>query len=148
MIDHKKFIDVAYREALKAFGKDEVPVGAVVVKGGIVISKAHNQRIVKKNALYHAEVLAIERACKKIGTYRLDGFSIYVTLEPCLMCVGAILQARIKEVVFCSKNEKEGAIVSKYTVLDDKKLSQRADYLFIPDERCSGLLREFFKRKR
>lgn len=101
--DHKKFFDLAYKEAVKAFEKDEVPVGAVIVKDGEVISKAYNQRITRNNAVYHAEILAIEKACKRLNSYRLDGCSIYITLEPCLMCSGAIIQARIKEVYFGSK---------------------------------------------
>lgn len=147
-MDHKKFIDLAYKEALKAYKKDEVPVGAVVVKDGVVIAKGHNQRITRKNPLYHAEVVAIQKAAKKIGNYRLDGCVLYVTLEPCLMCTGAIIQARIEKVVFAAKNEKEGAIISKYTILDDRKFSHNPDYIYIPDERCSEILKDFFRKKR
>lgn len=147
-MDHKKFIDLAYKEALKAYKKDEVPVGAVVVKDGVVIAKGHNQRITRKNPLYHAEVVAIQKAAKKIGNYRLDGCVLYVTLEPCLMCTGAIIQARIEKVVFAAKNEKEGAIISKYTILDDRKFSHNPDYIHIPDERCSEILKDFFRKKR
>ncbi|MCX7759821.1 MAG: nucleoside deaminase [Hydrogenothermaceae bacterium] len=146
--DHKKFFDLAYKEAVKAFEKDEVPVGAVIVKDGEVISKAYNQRITRNNAVYHAEILAIEKACKRLNSYRLDGCSIYITLEPCLMCSGAIIQARIKEVYFGSKNEKEGAVITKYTVFDDKKFPHKPKYFYMPDDRFSQLLKEFFKTKR
>jgi len=145
---HKKFIDQAVKEAEKALKKNEVPVGAVIVKDGKIISKAHNQRISKNNALYHAEILAIEKACKKLKTWRLDDAVLYTTLEPCLMCAGAVMQARIKKVVFCAKDEKGGAVLSKYTVFDDKKLPFNVEYEYIPDERCSKLLKEFFKKLR
>lgn len=147
-MEHKKFIDLAYKEALKAYKKDEVPVGAVVVKDGVVISKGHNQRITKNNPLYHAEIVAIEKAAKRLGNYRLDDCVLYVTLEPCLMCTGAIIQARIKQVIFGAKNEKEGAIISRYTIFDDKKFSHNPDYLYLPDERCSEILKGFFRKKR
>jgi len=145
---HKKFIDQAIKEAEKALKKNEVPVGAVIVKDGKIISKAHNQRISKNNALYHAEILAIEKACKKLKTWRLDDAVLYTTLEPCLMCAGAVMQARIKKVVFCAKDDKGGAVLGKYTVFDDKKLPVNVEYEYIPDERCSKLLKEFFKKLR
>jgi tRNA(adenine34) deaminase len=145
---HKKFIDQAVKEAEKALKKNEVPVGAVIVKDGKIISKAHNQRISKNSALYHAEILAIEKACKKLKTWRLDDTVLYTTLEPCLMCAGAVMQARIKKVVFCAKDEKGGVVLSKYTVFDDKKLPFNVEYEYIPDERCSKLLKEFFKKLR
>lgn len=148
MIEYKKFIDTAYKEALKAFERDDVPVGAIIVKDGKIISKAHNQRVEKNNAVYHAEIVAIQRACKKLNNYRLDGCIMYITLEPCLMCTGAIIQSRISKVIFCAKNEKDGAIISKYTILDDKKFSHRPEYMYIYDERCSKILKSFFKKKR
>lgn len=142
------FIDIALKEAEKAYKKGEVPVGAVVVKDNKVISKAHNQRITKNNALYHAEMLAIEKACKKLKTWRLDDAILYTTLEPCLMCAGAIMQARIKKVIFCSKDEKGGVVISNYKVFDDKKLPFKIEYEYIPDERCSKILKNFFKNLR
>ncbi|MGB9765883.1 MAG: nucleoside deaminase [Sulfurihydrogenibium sp.] len=141
----KKFIDLAIKEAEKALQKGEVPVGSVLVKDGKVIAKSHNQRISKNNALYHAEIVAIEKACKKLKSWRLDDCILYTTLEPCLMCAGAIMQARIKKVVFLAKDEKGGAIVSKYTVFDDKKLPFNVEYQYIHDERAEKLLKEFFK---
>lgn len=147
-MEHKKFIEVAYKEAVKAYKKDEVPVGAVIVKDGVVVAKGHNQRVSKKNPLLHAEVVVIQKAAKKLGSYRLDDCVLYVTLEPCLMCTGAIIQARVKQVVFAARNEKEGAVISKYTILDDRKFSHNPDYIYLPDERCSEILKRFFKQKR
>lgn len=147
-MEHRYFIDLAYKEALKAYSKDEVPVGAVVVKDDVVISKGYNQRISKRNPLYHAEVVAIQKATKKLGSYRLDGCVLYVTLEPCLMCAGAIIQSRISQVVFAAKNEKEGVIISKYSIFDDRKFSHNPKYLYLPDDRCSEILKDFFKKKR
>lgn len=147
-MDHRKFLDLAYKEALKAYKKDEVPVGAVLVKDGEVISKGHNQRITKDNSILHAEMVVILKACKKLKNYRLDGSTLYITLEPCLMCTGAIVQSRVEKVVFGAKNEKEGAIITKYTIFDDRKFSHNPEYIYLPDERCSGILKEFFKIKR
>ncbi|ACN98850.1 nucleoside deaminase [Sulfurihydrogenibium azorense] len=140
-----KFIELAIKEAEKALKKGEVPVGAVLVKDDKVVSKGYNLRISKKNALYHAEIVAIERACKKLKSWRLDDTVLYTTLEPCLMCAGAIMQARIKKVVFLAKDEKGGAVLSNYTVFDDKKLPFKVEYSYIPDERAEKLLKDFFK---
>ncbi|RUM48463.1 MAG: nucleoside deaminase [Hydrogenothermus sp.] len=135
-------------EAKKAYKKDEVPVGAVIAKNGEIITKGHNQRITKNNAILHAEIDAIQKASKKLKNWRLDDCEMWVSLEPCLMCVGAILQSRIKKVYFLAKNEKEGAIISQYHILDDNKLPFRVDYEFIPVEEASIILKEFFKSKR
>lgn len=141
----KKFLELALKEAEKAIKKGEVPVGAVLVKDGNVISKGYNLRISKNNALYHAEVVVIEKACKKLKNWRLDGCVLYTTLEPCIMCAGAIMQARIKKVVFLAKDEKAGAVVSKYNLFDDNKLPFKVEYSYVPDERAEKLLKDFFK---
>ncbi len=147
MYQHR-FIEEAYKEALKALEKDEVPVGAVIVKDNRIIGRGYNQRIIKNNALYHAEIVAIQNACKNVGNWRLDGSTIYITLEPCLMCVGAILQARISNVIFGALDEKGGAVLSKYTILDDKRLPFRVNYEYLKLEKCSDILTNFFKKKR
>jgi len=144
----KKIIEAVLKETRKAYEKDEVPVGAVIVKDEKIIAKGHNLRITKNNALLHAEIVAIQRACKKLKSWRLDDCELWVSLEPCLMCVGAILQSRIKKVIFLAKDEKGGAVISKYTVFDDKKLPFKVDYKFIPVEEASIILKEFFKAKR
>ena len=141
----EKIIQAVLKEAQKAKAKGEVPVGAVIVKDDKIIARGHNQRITKKNALYHAEVVAIEKACKKLGRWRLDGCELWVSLEPCLMCVGAIMQSRIKKVYFLAQDEKGGAIISKYSILDDKKLPFKVDYEFIPVDDAKQILKDFFR---
>ncbi len=147
-MDDKKFIDLAYKEALKAYEKGEVPVGAVVVKNGKVIGKGHNLRISKKSPILHAEIVAIEKAAKKIGSWRLDDCILYTTLEPCLMCVGAVQQSRLKKVIFSAVDEKGGCVVSRYKIFDDNKLPFKTEYQFIEDKRSSLILKKFFKEKR
>ena len=142
------FLEEAYKEALKALEKDEVPVGAVIVKDNKIIGRGYNQRITKNNALYHAEIVAIQEACANLGSWRLDGSSIFITLEPCLMCLGAILQARISNVIFGALDKKGGAILSQYTILDDKKLPFKVNYEYIELKRCSSILTEYFRKKR
>ena len=144
----KKFIDEAYKEALKAYSKDEVPVGAVIVKDGKIIGRGHNLRVSKSNALLHAEIVAIQDACKNINNWRLDGATLIVTNEPCVMCTGAIMQARISKVIFCSLNQKMGAILSNFNILDYHNLTFKTEYEYIYDERCSEILTEYFRRKR
>ncbi len=140
---HKEFLELAYREAIKAYEKGEVPVGAVVVKDGKVIGKGHNCRIERGNAIYHAEIVAIEDACKNIGNWRLDGSTLYSTLEPCLMCVGAIQQARIDRVIFAAADEKGGCLISRPEILN-LNLPFHLHYEFIPDYRANLILKTFF----
>jgi tRNA(adenine34) deaminase len=138
------YIELALKEAELAFKKGEVPVGAILIRDNQVLSKGHNLRISKNNALYHAEIVVIEKACKKLKTWRLDESILITTLEPCLMCVGAIMQARIKKVVFLAKDEKGGAVISKYNIFDDKKLPFKTEYSYLPDERAEKILKDFF----
>ncbi|WP_457640611.1 nucleoside deaminase [Persephonella sp.] len=145
---HKKFLDIAYEEAVKAYEKDEVPIGAVIVKDNQIVGKGHNQRIEKSNAIYHAEIIAIEDACRNLGSWRLDNCIMYVTLEPCVMCAGAIMQSRIKKVVFGAKDEKGGAVISKYSLFSDKKLPFKVDYEYLKDEKAGIILKDFFNKKR
>ena len=144
----KKFLEEAYKEALKAYERGEVPIGAVIVKDGNIVGRGHNQRIEKKNALYHAEIVAIEDACRNIGNWRLDDCEIYISLEPCVMCAGAIMQSRIKKVIFGAKDEKGGAVVSKYNLFSDGKLPFKVEFEYIENKKCSEILKRFFKEKR
>ena len=114
-----KFMKQAIKEALKAKEKDEVPIGAVIVLDGKIIARAHNQMEEKQLATAHAEILAINKACKKQKSWRLDGAEMYVTVEPCAMCAGAIANARIKSVYFGAYESKSGCAESKYPVLSD-----------------------------
>lgn len=108
----EKFMKAALVEAKKAEEKNEVPIGAVIVKDDKIISRGHNLRENKKNSLLHAEIVAIDKACKKTKNFRLEDCEMYVTIEPCLMCAGAIVQSRIKKVYFAAPDEKYGAVVS------------------------------------
>ena len=107
-----KFMKAALSEAKKAFKIDETPVGAVIVRNGEIIARGYNKRETKKNALMHAEITTIDKACKKLGGWRLLGCDIYVTLEPCPMCMGAIIQSRIENVYFGAYDKKAGALGS------------------------------------
>ncbi len=143
------FMKKALSEAFKALKKDEVPIGCVIVKDGAVIARAHNLRETKKKATAHAEILAIEKACKKLGDWRLDGCELYVTLEPCIMCAGAILNARIKKVYFGAREPKGGAVESRFQLLDKGALNWTTDFEGgVLDEDCALLITEFFRKKR
>ncbi len=149
MNDAKKFMRLALNEAKKANLLDEVPIGAIIVKDGVVLARAYNKRNTKKLATAHAEILAIEKACKKVGDWRLDGAEMYVTLEPCPMCAGAIANARIAKVVFGAYEKKSGAVLSNYQILFSSGLNHTVEVEGgILNEECSSLIKNFFKSKR
>lgn len=140
---------IALKEARIAAKCDEVPVGAVIVKDDRIISEAHNEREKKLDISSHAEIEAIKKAAKNLGRWDLTGCTIYVTLEPCLMCLGAIIQSRISRIVFGAKDEKEGAIVSKYNILSENTgENSPLVSLDVLGEESSLLLKTFFKSKR
>lgn len=141
-------MDYAYKEAQKAFLKDEVPIGAIIVKDGIIIAKAHNLREKKQLSTAHAEIIAIEKACKKLGTWRLEGCELYVTLEPCPMCAGAILQSRISKVIYGAIDPKGGSIESCLKMYETKGYNHYPLTEYLKDDKCSQILKDFFKRKR
>lgn len=144
-----QFMKQAMKEAEKACKKDEVPIGAVLVKDGKVISRGHNTRETKQISTHHAEINCIEKACKKIGTWRLEDCTLYVTLEPCPMCAGAIFQSRIKKVVFGAYDPKGGSYGSCFNLNDVKGLNHYPEVVGgVCQEECSTILKEFFKRKR
>lgn len=141
------------REAIVLAGiarkKDEVPIGAVIVMGDRIIAKAYNRTEKKQIATFHAEILAINKACKKLKSWRLEDCEMYITLEPCAMCAGAIANARIKKVYFGAYEEKSGCAESKYPILTDNGLNHKTEYVGgIMAEDCAKLLREYFKNKR
>jgi len=139
-------MSAALREAEKAYALGETPIGAVVVKDGEIIASAHNLRETGKNALYHAEVLAIDAACKKLGGWRLHQCDLYVTLEPCIMCSGAIVQARIKNLYFGADDPKGGAVKSIAQIPSMDKLCHHPHVEGgIMAEECSQILKDFFK---
>jgi len=138
MNEKNKFMKAALKEAKKAFDKEEIPVGAVIVKNGKIISRAHNSKESSKNACGHAEILAIQKACKKAGAWRLLDCEMYVTLEPCPMCAGALIQSRISKVYIGTEDEKTGACGSKLNLLEDYKFNHDVQVeKYILKEECS-----------
>lgn len=143
------YIKEAYKEALKAYKKGEVPVGCVIVYDGKIIARSHNLRETKKNVLCHAEVIAINKACKRLGTKFLDGCTLYVTLEPCIMCLGASIQARIKKIVYGAKEPKFGCLESLGNILNDYKFNHNIEVESgVYGEEISALMKSFFKELR
>lgn len=143
------YMKVALKEAEKAYKKDEVPIGAVIVKDGKVIARAHNLRESSKQAIAHAEILAIQKACKKLGAWRLENCDLYVTLEPCAMCTGAIINSRIKNLFIGAMDLKSGTVGSKLNLLKDYKFNHIVDVQTgILQEECSNILSEFFRKLR
>ncbi len=147
--DVEYFMKEALKEAKKAYKKLEVPIGAVIVRDGKIIARAHNLRESKKNALAHAEILAINKACKKLEAWRLLDCDMYVTLEPCTMCAGAILNARIRKLYVAVLEPKTGAVGSKYNLFEDYIFNHKVDVQTgICEEEARKLLKDFFKELR
>lgn len=139
---------LAYKMAQKAYKKDEVPVGAVIEKDGKIIAKAYNKREHSKDATNHAEILAIKKACKKIRDFRLSGCSIFVTLEPCAMCMGAILNARIDNLYFGAYANKPNVLTSQ-DINNNSGLNHQTNIVGgIMSEQCEGLIKQYFAKKR
>lgn len=138
-MDYKeKFMKEALKEAKKAYDKDEIPVGAVIVKDGKIIARGHNSKESSKNAVAHAEILAIQKACKKLESWRLLDCEMYVTLEPCPMCAGALINARISKIYIGTDDEKTGACGSKLNLLQDYKFNHNVQVeKYILKEECS-----------
>lgn len=144
----RKFMFLALEEANKAASEGEVPVGAVIVKNGKVISKGHNKREQKQSALSHAEIEAINSACKKLGSWRLDGCELYVTLEPCPMCTGAIINSRIKTVIFGAFDKTAGCMDSVINLCDYALGHKVEVYAGICEDECQKVLQDFFMKLR
>jgi tRNA(adenine34) deaminase len=143
------FMRLALREAERALTHDDVPIGAVVERDGEVLAAAHNERELRADPTAHAEILALREASRAVGTWRLDGCAVYVTLEPCAMCAGAIVLARVPYVVFGATDPKAGACGSILDVLSEPRLNHRPEVssgLLAPD--CGQLLSEFFAARR
>lgn len=143
------YMTLALQQARFAMEKDDVPVGAVIVSGNRVISAGRNLREVKKSATAHAEIVAIEKACEILGTWYLTDCDLYVTLEPCIMCAGAIINARIRSLYFGAFDPKAGACGSVTDVFRLRQLNHQVTvYSGIMEDACSALLKEFFQKKR
>ncbi|KJF25622.1 adenosine deaminase [Clostridium aceticum] len=140
---------LALEEAKKAYDKGEVPIGAVVVRKGEVIATGYNLRETLKESIAHAEIIAIKEACKKAGGWRLTESTIYVTIEPCPMCAGAILQSRIDRVVIGAMDPKAGACGSIVNLLDNKAFNHQSEVVIgVLKEECSSIMKTFFKTLR
>ncbi len=146
--DHK-FMGLALSEAEKARDKGEVPIGAVIVTDGRVIARGHNLRESKNDPTAHAEMIAIRKAAKKLNSWRLTNSTLYVTVEPCVMCIGAIVLARIPRLVFGCLDPKGGAVGSLYNISNDKRLNHRVEVRSgVMAEEAQALLKDFFKKLR
>jgi len=148
-MNHEFYMRAALAEACKAYEQNEVPIGCVIVRGGEVIARGYNERNTNKNALHHAEITAIDAACGVVGDWRLDDCVLYVTIEPCPMCAGAIVQARIPTVVFGARNAKAGCAGSVLDILNEPRLNHQVEVLDgVLGEECGALMSEFFLRFR
>ena len=146
MENKEKFMKEALKEAQKAYNKEEVPVGAVIVKDNKIIARAHNLRETSFNAVSHAEILAIQKACKKLGSWRLTECDMYVTLEPCSMCAGALINSRIRKLYIGTNDPKTGACGSKLNLLEDIEFNHTiAIERDVMQKECETILKDFFK---
>ena len=144
-----QFMQLALAEAQIAAEKGEVPVGAVVVKDGEMIAKAHNLRELSKDPTAHAELLALKAAAEQLNAWRLSGCTLYVTLEPCPMCAGALVNSRVDRVVYGTRDPKAGAAQSMYELLTDSRLNHRCELTEgVLKEECSEILKTFFSQLR
>ena len=144
--EQEHFMKEALKEAKKAYDKLEVPIGAVIVKDGQIIARAHNLKETKFDTTKHSEILAIQKASKKLNSWRLLDCEMYVTLEPCSMCAGALINSRIKKVYIGTSDEKTGAVGSVFNLLDDYAFNHKVEYEkgILKDE-CEEILSSFFK---
>ena len=148
-MDDEYFMGEALKEARKAFELDEVPIGAVIVHNNEIIARGFNRRNTDKNPLMHAEIIAINEATKVIGDWRIEDCTIYITVEPCPMCSGAIVQARIPNVVYGAPNPKAGCGGSVINLLQMEKLNHRCSVKSgVLEDECRGIMKEFFSRFR
>ncbi len=147
--EHEYFMQAALDEARAAGDEDEAPIGAVVVHRGRIIARAHNQREQLRDPTAHAEMIAITQAAATLGSWRLEDCTLYVTLEPCPMCAGAILQARIPLVVYGAADPKAGAVHSLFRLLNDARLNHRAEVISgVLAQPCGEILTQFFQKQR
>ena len=146
---HEMFMRLALQEAQQALEEEEVPVGAVIVHAGRVIARAHNQREQLRDPTAHAEMIAITQAAESLGSWRLEDCTLYVTLEPCPMCAGAILQGRIPQLVYGATDPKAGAVQTLYQLLSDSRLNHRVQTTSgVLVAECGAILTRFFQQQR
>jgi tRNA(adenine34) deaminase len=148
LTDHK-FMELAVQEALQASRAGEVPVGAVLVRDGEVLARDHNRPISLNDPTAHAEILVLRAGAARMRNYRLSGCELYVTIEPCLMCAGAIVQSRVSRLIFGARDEKGGAIKSLYNILEDPRLNHRMQVIEgVLGEQCQDIMQTFFSARR
>ena len=146
---HEKFMREAIRQAKRAYALDEVPIGCVIVQDGKIIARGYNRRNTDKNTLSHAELIAIRKAAKKTGDWRLEGCTMYITLEPCQMCAGAMVQARLTEAVIGSMNPKAGCAGSVLNILEMPQFNHQGQVTRgVLETECSEMLSRFFRELR
>ena len=147
---HERCMRLALREAVRASRSGEVPVGAVLVGAdGELIARGLNRPVAARDPTAHAEIVTLRRAARRLGNYRLPGTTLYVTVEPCAMCAGALVQARVSRVVFGASDPKGGAARTLYHILDDSRLNHRAEVIGgILEAECRGIIQEFFRSRR
>ena len=143
------YMEMALAEARNAAGAGEVPVGAVILVDGVIVARAFNKPVSTNDPTAHAEMLALREAAQKAGNYRLSSATVYCTIEPCMMCAGAMIHARIARLVFGALDPKAGSAGSIYNVLTDPRLNHRVDVLFgVCQAECASLLQSFFEKRR
>lgn len=148
-MNHELYMKEAIKEAMKAYDMGEVPIGAVIVMDNNIIGRGHNTRNTAKNPLCHAEIDAINEAAKFMGDWRIEKCTMYITVEPCPMCAGAIVQARIPTVVFGTRNRKAGCGGSILNILNEPRFNHRAEVIEgVLKEECSEIMSSFFRRFR
>ena len=146
---HEQYMDIALKEASKAAAIDEVPIGCVIVKDNKIIAKAHNKKETNQDPLGHAEIIAIRKAAKKLNNWRLEGCTLYVSIEPCLMCCGAIIQSRIPLVVYGANDPKGGAIESSLKAFEAENINHRPEVIKgVRLEESRKIIKDYFKKKR
>jgi len=146
---HEYFMHLALKEAEKAFEENEVPVGAVLVKEDKVIAAAHNTREKTNDPTAHAELIVLREGALNTGGWRLTGATLYVTKEPCIMCAGAMINARLSKLVYGCKDDKGGAVDSLYHLLSDKRLNHQVEVIRgVLEDECSSILKRFFQERR
>ncbi|MFA7675411.1 MAG: tRNA adenosine(34) deaminase TadA [Endomicrobiia bacterium] len=143
------FMQKALNCAKKAYNIEEVPIGAVIVKDNKIIAKGYNKSITLQDSTAHAEIIAIRKACKKLNNYRLNDCSIYVTIEPCSMCVGALILSRIKKIYFGAKDIKAGGCGSVFNIASDNRLNHKIEVSSgLLEEECARIIKQFFQSRR
>ncbi len=148
-MEHADYMQLALAEARRAAALGEIPIGAVLVHAGEVIAAAHNMREAWQDATAHAEIIVIREACKKLGRWRLSGCTLYVTVEPCPMCSGAIVNSRIERVVYGCPDVKAGGAESIFNIISNSNLNHTAEVISgVCEEECAQVMKDFFKRRR